>query len=151
LSAPKPLRLDTIPDIIFSEVMRDADLVVSVARVSDEVLWSEESYQRRAELLEAILGEIGLPGVKCDGRFARIEGKLGRYRVHLGSAAVHIEPGNYLCIIPNRVFRDPPSLFLPFADVDLKTAEVISKIMLLSNDDKIKDKTILEQIHSQGS
>ena len=37
-------------------------------------------------------------------------------------------------------------LFLPFADNDPKTAEVISKALLLAKDGEIKDSTILEQI-----
>ena len=36
--------------------------------------------------------------------------------------------------------------FLPFADEDPKTAEIMSKIILLSEDKKIKDPTILNQL-----
>jgi hypothetical protein len=35
-----------------------------------------------------------------------------------------------------------------FADDDPKTAEVVSKILLLANDRQIKDPTILEQLRS---
>jgi hypothetical protein len=37
-------------------------------------------------------------------------------------------------------------IFLPFADDDPKTAEVVAKVLLLARDEKIKDPTILEQI-----
>ena len=37
-------------------------------------------------------------------------------------------------------------LFLPFVDEDPKTAEILSKILLLAEDGKIKDPYILEQI-----
>lgn len=37
-------------------------------------------------------------------------------------------------------------LFLPFADPDPKTAEIVSKMLLLAQDDQIKDPTILEQL-----
>jgi hypothetical protein len=37
-------------------------------------------------------------------------------------------------------------IFLPFADDDPKTAEVVSKVLLLARDKQIKDPTILEQI-----
>ena len=37
-------------------------------------------------------------------------------------------------------------IFLPFADDDPKTAEIMSKIILLAEDKKIKDPSILEQI-----
>ena len=39
-------------------------------------------------------------------------------------------------------------IFLPFADEDPKTAEIISKVLLFAEDHKIKDPTILEQIMS---
>ena len=37
-------------------------------------------------------------------------------------------------------------LFLPFADDDPRTAEVVSKVVLLARDADIKDPSILEQI-----
>ena len=37
-------------------------------------------------------------------------------------------------------------LFLPFADDDPKSAEVLSKVLLLARDSEIKDPSILEQI-----
>jgi hypothetical protein len=41
-------------------------------------------------------------------------------------------------------------LFLPFADDDPKTAEVLSKVLLLAQDSRIQDPTILEQILPVG-
>ena len=37
-------------------------------------------------------------------------------------------------------------IFLPFVDEDPKTAEIISKVILFSEDHKLKDPTILSQI-----
>jgi len=37
-------------------------------------------------------------------------------------------------------------IFLPFTDDDPKTAEIISKILLFAQDEKIKDPTILARI-----
>jgi hypothetical protein len=39
-------------------------------------------------------------------------------------------------------------IFLPFADDDPKTAEVVSKVLMLARDSTIKDPTILEQLRS---
>jgi hypothetical protein len=39
-------------------------------------------------------------------------------------------------------------LFLPFADDDQKTAEVVSKALMLARDHEIKDPAILEQLRS---
>lgn len=145
------LPLAEIPPLVFSEVMRDADLIVSVAQRSGEARLSAEAYQRRGELVTALLEELGLPGVRVEGHFAYVQGRLARYRVHLGSAAIHIEPGNYLCIVPAGWGQRHEQLFLPFADEgDAKTSEAISKILLLLNDDKIKDESILRQIRAAG-
>jgi len=52
-----------------------------------------------------------------------------------------------VCIIPVHG-QHRGRLFLPFADDDPKTAEVISKVLLLARDDQIRDPTILEQLLS---
>jgi hypothetical protein len=141
------LPLEDIPPLIFSEVMRDADLVVSVAQRSGEISLSREAYERRGELVTALLADLGLAGVRVEGHFAYIKGKLANYRVHLASAAIHIEPGNYLCIVPKLWGLRHDNLFLPFADRDdAKVSEVISKIFLLINDDQIRDESIMRQI-----
>jgi hypothetical protein len=119
--------------------MFDADLIVSVAQRSGEVRLSTEACQRRGELVTALLEELGLPGVRVEGHFAYVQGRLARYRVHLGSAAIHIEPGNYLGIVPAGWGQRHEQLFLPFADEgDSKASEVISKLLLLVHDDKIR-------------
>ncbi|WP_295457988.1 DUF4132 domain-containing protein [uncultured Thiodictyon sp.] len=144
----QPVPLKEVPPLIFSEVMRDADLIVSVAQAEEgQGIWSPESFQRRAELVTALVGDLGLKGVRCEGHFAHIIGKRASYRVHLGSAVIHIDPGNYLCIVPDRtVSATADVLFLPFADAEPKASEVISKILFLANDDQIRDKGILVQI-----
>jgi len=65
--------------------------------------------------------------------------------VHLGSAIVHRQPGGALCIVPVHG-QHRGQFFLPFADDDPKTAEVVSKVLLLARDQEIKDPPILEQI-----
>lgn len=62
-----------------------------------------------------------------------------------GSGVVHRQPGGALCIVPVHS-QHRGRLFLPFADNDPKTAEVIAKALLLAKDHEIKDPTILEQI-----
>jgi hypothetical protein len=53
--------------------------------------------------------------------------------------------------MPDKWGKTHEKLFLPFTDDDFKTSEVISKILLLLADDKIKDKSILRQIEAQHS
>lgn len=143
------LPLAEVPPLIFSEVMCDADLVVSVAQREGEVRLSEEAYQRRGDLVKVLLADLGLPGVTVEKHFAYVQGKLASYRVHLGSAAIHIEPGHYLCIVPERWGQRHERLFIPFIEQgDTKISEVISKVLLLTNDNKIKDQSILRQIQN---
>ena len=70
---------------------------------------------------------------------------LEDYNVNLGSGVVHKQPGGALCIIPVHS-QHRGRIFLPFVDNDPKTAEIVSKVILLARDDQIKDPTILEQI-----
>jgi hypothetical protein len=54
-------------------------------------------------------------------------------------------PGESLFIVPVHS-QHRGRLFLPFADDDPRTAEVISKTLLLARDKDIKDPNILDQI-----
>jgi hypothetical protein len=142
----KRMNLDDVPPRLFSEVMRDLDLVVSVAHrggVDPEA--SHSTIEMRAAILQETLALLNLSNVELKDSWALIEGQRGRYTVHLGSGGVHIQPGGTLCIIPIHS-QHRGRLFLPFADNDPKTAEVVSKVLLLAKDKEIKDPTILEQI-----
>jgi hypothetical protein len=143
----EPLPLEDVPPLFFSEVMRDADLVTAVAQSEGGGQISAESYAARGAVVATLIEDLGLPGVRVDGHFAHVTGKRAKYRVHLGNAAIHIDPGNYLCIVPDRTLKQKETIYLPFAaEGDRKVSEVISKIMLLLNDDKITDPTILRQL-----
>jgi hypothetical protein len=140
------LLLTEIPPALFSEVMRDLDLVVSVAHqggVDPEATAS--TVEMRASLVRETCRLLKLTNVQIQGSHVLIEGHLGSYSIHLGSAMVHRQPGGALCIIPVPS-QHRGRIFLPFVDNDPKTAEVVSKVLLLSKDKEIKDPTILEQI-----
>ncbi len=142
----EPLPLTEIPPALFSEVMRDLDLVVSVAHqggVDPEATTS--TVEMRASLVRETCRLLKLTNVQIQGSHVLIEGHLGSYSIHLGSAMVHRQPGGALCIIPVPS-QHRGRIFLPFVDNDPKTAEVVSKVLLLSKDKKIQDPTILEQI-----
>jgi len=142
----EPVPLEQVPPRIFSEVMRDLDLVVSVAHaggVDPEA--SSSTRQMRAALVQETCHLLQLPNVRVQGSHVLIDGQLGHYNVHLGSGVVHRQPGGMLFIVPVHN-QHRGRLFLPFADDDPKTAEVVSKVILLARDTDIKDPTILEQI-----
>ncbi|BDM78854.1 DUF5724 domain-containing protein [Acaryochloris marina] len=142
----KTLELSAVPSRLFSEVMRDLDLVVSVAHqggVDPEA--SASTVEMRASLLQETSRLLQLKNIQLQNSHALIEGKMGSYSVHLGSAMVHRQPGGAICVVPVHS-QHRGRLFLPFADNDPKTAEVISKAIMLAKDHEIKDPTILEQI-----
>ena len=88
---------------------------------------------------------MGLGNVRVDGHHALIDGTRATYSVHLGSATTAVLPGRVLIIVAvHSQYRG--RLFLPFADDDPKTAEVLAKTLLLARDDEIQDPSILEQI-----
>jgi hypothetical protein len=76
---------------------------------------------------------------------ALIKGELAEYSVHLGSAITRKMPGETLFIIAVQA-QHRRRLFLPFVDNDPRTAEVVSKVLLLARDKEIKDPNILDQI-----
>ncbi|MCI0357954.1 MAG: DUF4132 domain-containing protein [Planctomycetaceae bacterium] len=142
----KPTALASVPPRLFSEVMRDLDLVVSVAHaggVDPEA--SASTVEMRAGLLRETCSLLALKNVQLKPSHAVIDGELANYSVHLGSGVVHKLPGGSLCIVPVHA-QHRGRLFLPFADDDPRTAEVVSKVLLLSRDHEIQDPTILEQI-----
>lgn len=146
LKTYKAIAFETISPLIFSEVMRDLDLVVSVAHVGGvDPEASHSSIEMRRVLLEETLRLFKLNNVKVAGSHATIKGKLGEYSVHLGSAVVHLLPGKYLSILPVHS-QHRGRIFLPFVDDDPKSAELISKVLLLARDHEIQDPTVLEQI-----
>ena len=140
------LLLKDVPARIFSETLRDLDLVVSVAHAGAvDPESSHSTVDMRAALLTETCALLGLANVRVDKRHALIDGQLGHYSVHLGSGSVHQQPGGALVIVAVQG-QHRGRLFLPFADDDPRTAEVLSKVLLLARDAHIQDPTVLAQI-----
>jgi len=144
----KIVPLAKVPPRLFSEVMRDMDLVVSVAHaggVDPEATAS--TVEMRANLLRETCQLLSLKNVRFKANQAVIDGTLGQYSVHLGSGTVHRLPGGAVCIVPVHS-QHRGRLFLPFADDDPRTAEVMSKVLMLARDQEIQDPSILDQLRA---
>ena len=142
----KSLTIREIPDIIYSEVMRDVDLAVSVAHAGGvDPETSHSTVEMRRAIVECSLELFQTKNVRFEGSHAIIDGKLGQYTVHLGSGVVHQLGNAMLFVVPVHA-QQRGRIFLPFVDDDPKTAEIVSKILLFAEDTKIKDPKILEQI-----
>jgi hypothetical protein len=141
--------LGSVPPVVFSEAMRDLDLVVSVAHAGGvDAEATASTTEMRAALIRETARLLKLGNVEFAGdRHVVIRGTLGEYSLHLGSGIVHRRPGGAVCIIPVGS-QHRGRVFLPFADDDPKTAEIVSKALLLARDHDIKDPTILEQLRS---
>ena len=142
----KNMKIDDIPDILFSEVMRDVDLAVSVAHaggVDPEA--SHSTVELRRAVCEFTMPLFGVTNVTFEKNHALITGKLADYSINLGSGVVHIQGGTMINILPVHS-QHKGRLFLPFVDDDPKTAQIISEILLFADDKSIADPFILQQI-----
>ena len=162
------LDLIDIPPRVFSEVLRDVDLFVGVASVGNDPTWEDnggqarfysywQSYsfgdlgevaKTRKAVLETLLPRLKIAKVaRIDGNFLVVQGKLRTYKIHIGSSNILMLPDDqYLCIVPDSRKKDASDkLFIPF-EGDNTLSVVLSKAMLLAEDDKITDSTITSQI-----
>ncbi len=142
----EPIKLEDINPIYFSEVMRDIDLVVSVAYVGGvDVETSHSTVEMRKAIAKELCDLMKINNVEFLDKHVKVYGKLAEYSVHLGSGVVHASAKGAIVILPVHS-QHRGHIFLPFVDDDPKTAEIMSKIILLAQDKKIKDPTILQQI-----
>ena len=142
----KPILIDDVPDLIFTEVMRDIDLVVSVAHIGDvDPEASHSTIEMRKAIVEFNCKLFKLKNVTFTENHALIKGERAEYSIHLGSGLVHQKAGSAINVLPVHS-QHRGRVFLPFIDDDPKTAEIMAKVLLFAQDDKIKDVFILEQI-----
>jgi hypothetical protein len=156
-----PLALDEVPPLVFSEVMRDVDLLVGVSSIGADPAWSDRGEPEFLDYWRAIaLGTLGpaastrrtvverlvrkLPNAdrfSVDDRFLRVRGALRSYRVHLGSGMVLLDPTDR----PLTVDAKPSGLRLPF-EGDTRLEAIVDTALTLAADDKIRDPAFREAI-----
>jgi hypothetical protein len=155
--------LSEILPVVFSEVMRDVDLFISVCSIGTDPNWSEgygdywQSYSFgelgntaviRKQVLEDLVPRLKIASrCQIEGNFLKVRGELRHYKIHLGSANILMEPNDqYLCIVAARGLSDTRErVFLPF-EGDTVLSLILSKAFLLAEDTRIKDESILSQI-----
>ncbi|QMW03203.1 DUF4132 domain-containing protein [Spirosoma foliorum] len=165
----QPINLDSVPAVVFSELMRDVDLFVGVTSIANDPNWQDrgdgsvrtywnnaafgdlsESSGIRRQVLKNLISRLKIAS-KCSfsGNFLVVSGQVRTYKIHMGSGNILMEPNDqYLCIVPDGTkLRPAEKLYLPF-EGDQMLSMIVSKAMLLANDEKITDSTILRQIRS---
>jgi hypothetical protein len=81
--------------------------------------------------------------LQVDGKFLFVQGRRHRYKIHLGSSNILIQPNDqYLCIVGVPSGSKTNLVF----DGDKTLSLILSKAFMLMADDKIKDPTILSQL-----
>jgi len=168
--AVAPLPLAEIPARVLSEVLRDVDLFVGVTSVGNDPTWQDggpegryqdywstysfgalsETARTRHDLLVRLLPRLAI-GDRChvEERFLHVKGELHTYKIHLGSGNILMDPGDrYLCIVPENLPRSSPEEYLPF-DGDRTLSLILSKALMLSDDTKITEPTILSQLRRE--
>jgi hypothetical protein len=169
----RPIPLEEVPPLVFSEVMRDVDLFVGVASVGNDPSWADggpggrhrdywerfsfgtlsATAQTRKAALERIVPRLRIADrCRFTDKFLVVRGDLRTYKIHLGSGNILMEPNDqYLCIVPKQAASAGPGekVFLPF-EGDAVLSVVLSKALMLADDRKIKDETITRQIVAAG-
>jgi len=166
-TAQEPLPLETIPPLVFSEIMRDVDLFVGVASVGNDPNWADggptgqygdywhgyafgelsATAETRRALLERLIPRLKIAD-RCTlaDRFLIVKGKLRTYKIHLGSSNILMSPNNqYLCIVPRQAIAGRERVHLPF-EGDTTLSVILSKAFLLADDAKITDPNITGQL-----
>ena len=127
----KEVPMKEINPVIFSEVMRDVDLVVSVAHVGGvDPEASHSTMQMRGALARESARLFKLDNVEVKERYILIKNEHGDYSLHLGSGM--ISRGGLQINVVAVQSQHRGRVFLPFVDDDPKTAEIISKMKLLA-------------------
>lgn len=163
----RAVSLETVPPIIFSEMLRDVDLFVSVTSVANDPAWTDggpdgrfgdywrswafgdlgQSAETRRTLITAIVPKLAIADrLEVTDKALVVQGQRHRYAIHFGSGNIQILPSNrYLCIVPGRPGKHSETIKLPFTG-DSLVSIILSKAFLLVDESKITDRTILTQL-----
>ena len=166
-ASKEQLSLSAVDPVIFSELMRDIDLFVAVTSVANDPTWADggpngrfgtywnqwafgdlgQSAETRKELISAIAPKLSIAAnLEIGEKSLIVTGKRHKYAIHFGSTNIQILPENrYLCIVPAHSPAEIGNIRLPFTG-DSQLSTILSKAFMLSDDDKITDKTILNQL-----
>lgn len=170
----RPLPVSEVHPHALGEVMYDIDSIVGRTSIGSDRFWQDrgqdaphlqsevaqfahyrERYasgqtselgRSRHAFLEAVLPSLSIAD-QCTltPQFLIVDGKRGTYKISLNSGNILIAPNDrYLCIVKagNGGTRES---YVPFEGDDILSL-ILSKAMMLAEDDRIDDPTILRQL-----
>jgi hypothetical protein len=170
---PAPVPLAEVPAQVFSEAMRDLDLVVSVSTVANDPVWLEayrgqpsldQYWERiaRGGLHDACARRREILGPYFTGQASNqrydlidcgliVKGSLATYRIDLATANVRLEAaGKWLSFdtrptTPDTACRhDIPGL--PAIDDDEILQRILIRAAILADDEQLASRRLLKQI-----
>ncbi len=106
------------------------------------------SAQMRHDVLAAILPRLkNSDAFVLDDKFLHVRGIRHQYAIHLGSGSVQLKPSaHHICIVrAGALKKADKTIHLPF-EGDSVLSMVLSKALMLAQDDKITDPVILQQL-----
>lgn len=165
-----PMRLEEVPPIVLTELMRDVDLFVGVCSLGNDPTWQDggpdghfrdywhdfsfgklnASAHTRRDVLRRLVPQLKIANRCTIGdKFLEVRGDCRTYKIHYGSGNIMMTPNDeYLCIVPDQrqASKAGGKVMLPF-EGDRTLSIILSKALMLAEDKKIKDETILSQIN----
>jgi hypothetical protein len=166
----EPLRVEEIPEVIFSEAMRDIDYLIRQCFTQLDPDWHDRNeyrartirrvdrsqqqgnpklVARRREQLSSLIPRLKIASqCRLDEDYLTIQGQIHNYKIRYDNGSIFIDPSNqYLCVVSARkelIPQDTSQLLQ--VEQDHQLSMIISKALLLANDDQITDPTILRQL-----
>lgn len=137
--------LKDVDEITFSETLRDVDLMITISAngVYDYDL-AKSTVEIRHEILKSIVSILSLNNLSFLKDNISVKGYYGTYLINIRTGLVFKEgKGNLLL---DTVYSTDKPLLLDFLDEDPMTADIISKAVVLANDQTIRDSAILREI-----
>lgn len=134
-----------VDPVVFSETMRDVDLMIAISANSTyDYELSMSTFEMRRAVIQSICDILGITNVSFLKENVKVEGALGTYVVNIRTGLVFKEGKGNLLIKTVDNYDKP--LALDFIDEDPMTADIVTKVLILSDDGKIKDPAILNEI-----
>ncbi len=142
------LSVSAVPPVVFSETLRDADLLVSRAAAGELGFTSEETRRLRRALVRHVARALGLTSVYAseDSAHVIVEGTLATYRVHLGSGSVLLEKSRRSLDVSG--IEGPGTDVVGAESLDAHTSRIIGTVIALCQDDQIAAPGFREQLAS---
>jgi hypothetical protein len=173
------VRIEDVPPIVLSEIMRHCDLFVGVCSVANDPNWADAgraalhpnqwrrdagqtywhreavatlsaSAETRREVIADLLPSLRI-GFQCylDDKFLHVKGKLRSYKIHLGSGNILMNPNDAYLCIVQSSRNAFGDKVRLPFEGDNMLSVILSKAFLLADDINIADPSILSQIKRQ--